>query len=59
LEAFDLPPGALPVIVATACIVAGALLYRLIEVPFMNLRARWFPTNFPSPERLVGKVAAQ
>jgi peptidoglycan/LPS O-acetylase OafA/YrhL len=57
LEVLALPSGALPAIVATASILAGALLYRLIEAPFMRLRARWFPTNSPIRERLGGEAA--
>jgi peptidoglycan/LPS O-acetylase OafA/YrhL len=58
LGRLDLPPGVLPTIITMACVATGALLYRLIETPFMVLRARWFPTNFPSPERFAGKVTA-
>jgi hypothetical protein len=38
--------------------VTGARFYRLIETPFTILRARRFPTNFPSTERFDGKVTA-
>lgn len=30
-------------------VLAGWLLYRLVETPFMRLRARWVPGNAPAP----------
>lgn len=33
-------------IITVSCVSAGALLYRLIEAPFMSLRDRWVPSNF-------------
>jgi peptidoglycan/LPS O-acetylase OafA/YrhL len=32
--------------VAVASVLLGALLYRLVESPFMAMRDRWFPSNF-------------
>jgi peptidoglycan/LPS O-acetylase OafA/YrhL len=46
LEPFALPSIALTCIIAVASILSGALLYRLVEAPFMALRDRWFPSNF-------------
>jgi peptidoglycan/LPS O-acetylase OafA/YrhL len=43
-----LPPGALPAIILATCLSAGAALYYLIEAPFMRLRDRLIPTNFPA-----------
>jgi peptidoglycan/LPS O-acetylase OafA/YrhL len=48
LAPWELPRAAMFVIVTLVCIAAGALLYRFVEAPFMALRARRFPTNFPS-----------
>jgi peptidoglycan/LPS O-acetylase OafA/YrhL len=31
-----------------ASVLAGWLLFRLIETPFMRLRARWVPDNAPA-----------
>jgi peptidoglycan/LPS O-acetylase OafA/YrhL len=42
------PPGIKPLIIACACLAAGWLLYRLVEAPFMAIRARRFPTSFAS-----------
>ncbi len=36
------------VIVMLASVLAGWLLYRLVEAPFMALRERWVPSNFRS-----------
>jgi peptidoglycan/LPS O-acetylase OafA/YrhL len=33
-------------IIAISCVGAGALLYELVESPFMTLRDRWVPSNF-------------
>ncbi len=33
-------------IVTSACLLGGWLLYKLIETPFMNLRDHYFPTSF-------------
>ena len=48
LAPYSVPHWALAVAVALASILAGALLYRLIEAPFMALRDRLIPTNFAS-----------
>lgn len=41
-----LSPWALLALVTLACLLGGVLLHRAVEMPFMALRARWFPTNF-------------
>ena len=46
LAPLEPPPGVTPLIVATACVAGGALLYRIVEVPFMAIRTRRFPTSF-------------
>jgi len=43
---WELPPYVMPLLIALACVASGALLYRLVELPFMALRARRFPTHF-------------
>jgi len=39
------------VAVMTAGILGGWVLYRLVETPFMRLRARWFPASKVAPAR--------
>jgi peptidoglycan/LPS O-acetylase OafA/YrhL len=34
------------IVITAACVVGGAVLYRLIEQPFMALRLRWFASSF-------------
>jgi peptidoglycan/LPS O-acetylase OafA/YrhL len=46
LQAFELPSIALACIIAVTSVLVGALLYWLIESPFMALRDRWVPSNF-------------
>jgi len=48
LEARGIAAGSLPavVLITVASLAAGWLLYRLVETPFMNLRDRYFPSNF-------------
>jgi peptidoglycan/LPS O-acetylase OafA/YrhL len=48
LKAYDLPSPVLVLLVTLASLVAGALLYKLVEAPFMALRDRWVPSNFPA-----------
>jgi peptidoglycan/LPS O-acetylase OafA/YrhL len=43
---WNLPDAALAAVVAAACVALGALLYRLVEAPFMALRDRCVPSNF-------------
>jgi peptidoglycan/LPS O-acetylase OafA/YrhL len=47
----DAPAGI--ALVMAAALLGGWLLYRLVETPFMNLRARWFPVavSAPAPAR--------
>ncbi len=39
--------------ITVACVLVGWLLFRLVETPFMKLRDRHFPTNFPLANRAV------
>ena len=56
----NLPTGALPCIIAVTALLVGALLYWLIESPFMALRDRWFPSNFtPQPAHQRGASAVR
>ncbi len=41
-----LSPWALLALVTLACGVGGVLLHKGVEMPFMALRGRWFPSNF-------------
>ncbi|HWM71727.1 MAG TPA: acyltransferase [Steroidobacteraceae bacterium] len=55
LRPFNLPPIALACIIVVTAVLVGALLYWLVESPFMALRDRWFPSNFTAePARLSG-----
>jgi peptidoglycan/LPS O-acetylase OafA/YrhL len=36
-------------VICVACLIAGALLHKLVEAPFMALRDRWWPDNFAAP----------
>lgn len=42
-----LSDGLLLAIITGACLLGGWLLYRGVELPFMRLRDRYFPSNFP------------
>jgi peptidoglycan/LPS O-acetylase OafA/YrhL len=56
----NLPPGALPCIIAVTALLVGALLYWLVESPFMALRDRWLPSNFTAqPARQGGARAVR
>ena len=46
LQPFNLPTIALVCIIALTSVLVGALLYWLVESPFMALRDRWVPSNF-------------
>ena len=46
LRTFELPSSALACIIAVTSVLVGALLYWLVESPFMALRDRWVPSNF-------------
>ena len=46
LQPFEVAPFVLAAVIAIASILVGALLYRLIESPFMAMRDRRFPTSF-------------
>jgi len=43
--------------VMALAVFAGWLLYRLVETPFMRLRARWYPGNRPLPATPVATTA--
>jgi peptidoglycan/LPS O-acetylase OafA/YrhL len=42
----DARTGLALLIITCACLLGGCLLYKLIELPFMNLRDKYFPTSF-------------
>jgi peptidoglycan/LPS O-acetylase OafA/YrhL len=46
LEPLGVSDGTRLAIITLACVAAGGLLYKLVEVPFMALRDRWVPSNF-------------
>jgi len=46
LEPYQLPSALLVMIIASACVLVGWLMYRFIETPFMHYRAEKFPGNF-------------
>jgi peptidoglycan/LPS O-acetylase OafA/YrhL len=46
LRSLELPSIALACIIAVTSVLMGALLYWLVESPFMALRDRWVPSNF-------------
>ena len=48
LKVFDLPAPVLVLLVTLASLGVGALLYKLVEAPFMALRDRLVPSNFPA-----------
>jgi peptidoglycan/LPS O-acetylase OafA/YrhL len=60
LEARGIDPGQPPVIAAVmaAGILGGWLLYRIVETPFMRLRARWYPADAPNAHRPAPHAAA-
>jgi peptidoglycan/LPS O-acetylase OafA/YrhL len=58
LDPLHLPPGTMPILIIIASIAAGAALYYCIEAPFMAVRDRKFPTNFPSSSAHSNAIAA-
>jgi peptidoglycan/LPS O-acetylase OafA/YrhL len=46
------------VVITIACVAGGALLYRLVEQPFMALRRRWFASSFKQPVALAPPARA-
>jgi peptidoglycan/LPS O-acetylase OafA/YrhL len=46
LQPFAVAPFVVVGIIAIASVLVGALLYWLVESPFMAIRARQFPTSF-------------
>ncbi len=59
LEPLGLPAALMPVTITVVCIVAGWLLYRCIEVPFMVLRERHVPGLFVRAPGHALSVSAQ
>jgi peptidoglycan/LPS O-acetylase OafA/YrhL len=63
LQPFEPAPFVMICAVAITSVVVGALLYRLVEAPFMALRDRLFPTSFAQdpgrPPLSTQPVAAQ
>lgn len=45
-------------LISAACLLAGWLLYRYVETPFMTLRDRRFPTSFPATVALAQPAVA-
>jgi peptidoglycan/LPS O-acetylase OafA/YrhL len=52
LKPLDWPPFVTVMAVTVMSVIVGWLLYRLVEEPFMSLRARKFPSSFVSERRL-------
>jgi peptidoglycan/LPS O-acetylase OafA/YrhL len=46
LKPLRVSDGTMLAVISLACLGTGALLYRLIEAPFMALRDRLAPSNF-------------
>jgi peptidoglycan/LPS O-acetylase OafA/YrhL len=58
LAPWALPEAARATVIALACVALGALLYRLVEAPFMALRERLVPSNFRAAPARAGAIAA-
>ena len=58
LSAWELPSAALLALVTVACLAAGAALYSLVERPFITLRDRRVPPNFPAAMPATAGLAA-
>jgi peptidoglycan/LPS O-acetylase OafA/YrhL len=60
LERRSIDPGAAVTIAAVvaAGILAGWLLYRVVETPFMRLRARWYPAHPSTPHHSAASAMA-
>jgi peptidoglycan/LPS O-acetylase OafA/YrhL len=64
LQPFELAPFVLVGVIAIASLLIGALLYWLVESPFMAIRARRFPSSFatdpgqPRPRALPATMRA-
>jgi peptidoglycan/LPS O-acetylase OafA/YrhL len=52
LKVFDWPPIVTILAITVMSVIVGWLFYRLIEAPFMLLRARKYPSSFVSERRL-------
>jgi peptidoglycan/LPS O-acetylase OafA/YrhL len=48
LDGADLSSGSSVALVTAASVIGSWLLYKCVETPFMRLRDRYFPTNFPA-----------
>jgi len=49
LEPYKIASSMQVIIISMACVLAGWLMYRFIETPFMDYRAKRFPTSFKKP----------
>jgi peptidoglycan/LPS O-acetylase OafA/YrhL len=58
LKAFELPGWMLVAAVTASSLLAGWLLYRLVETPFMAIRDQRFPTSFPAVRQAGGVALA-
>ena len=59
----QLTPWALPmplvvVVISAACLLAGWLLFKLVETPFMRLRDRWVPRQFDAAPGAMREATA-
>ena len=59
LQTIGIGPGSLAgaAIMTALSVLAGWLLYRLVETPFMALRDRWVPSNFASQSKPAGPAS--
>jgi peptidoglycan/LPS O-acetylase OafA/YrhL len=55
LQPFEVAPFVLAGVIAIASVLIGALLYRLVESPFMAIRDRRFPSSF-APATVPGRT---
>jgi|GEM_PF-5642180 len=58
LKPWGMGDGATVGIIAALCLVGGWVLYRFVETPFMRLRDRYQPTNFPTAARTRTELSA-
>jgi peptidoglycan/LPS O-acetylase OafA/YrhL len=58
LKPLHLPSAAMASTILVVALVVGALLYYLIESPFMALRDRWVPGNFTRSSELESPARA-
>ena len=53
MQAMSAPSWLIVMVVSIACVVVGALLYRLVEIPFMSLRDKRFPSLVSPPKTVL------